>query len=159
MVWPHVLSASRVGLASAALRHVEDASSLLSCSPAQTYYLAGYGPECARKAALTFATESEADALDRAVGHGFRGEAETAFALACTLDPLATRYTLRSWRARLPVLAQWSESCRYEKSDHLGGKQARAMLDAASALVDEVIAALWADGRLPPLSDLVQVKS
>jgi hypothetical protein len=32
------------------------------------------------------------------------------------------------------------------------------MLDAAEGLVDEVLAALWADGRLPHLEDLVRVK-
>jgi hypothetical protein len=158
MVWPHGLSASRVALASAALRHVEDATALASRSPVQAYHLAGYGPECARKAALTFASEVEATTLDKAVGHGFRKDAETAFALACTLDPLASRYTLRNWKARLPVLTQWSEQCRYEKSDHLGARQIRPLLDAASGLVTEVITALWADGRLPPLDDVVRVK-
>lgn len=159
MVWPHSLSTSRVALASAALRHVEDATTLVSSSPMQAFYLAGYGPECARKAALTFASEPEARELDKAVGHGFRKDAETAFALACTLDPLATRYTLRDWKARLPVLTQWNEQCRYEKSDHLDEKQAKKMLDAATGLVVEVIAALWADGRLPRLEDLVRVKA
>jgi hypothetical protein len=159
MVWSHGLSASRVALASAALRHVEDAAALASRSPVQAYYLAGYGPECARKAALTFASEKEALELDKAVGHGFRKDAETAFALACTLDPLATRYTLRDWRARLPVLSQWNEQCRYEKSDHIGEKQATTLLRAATELVEEVVTALWADGRLPRLEDLVQVKA
>jgi MinD-like ATPase involved in chromosome partitioning or flagellar assembly len=103
---PHQLSKSRVALASAALRHVEDAASLASRSPVQAYYLAGYGPERARKAALTFASEPEALELDKAVGHGFRKDAETALALVCTLDPLATRYTLQDWKARLPVLTR-----------------------------------------------------
>jgi len=157
MVWPHGLSASRVALASAALRHVEDAAALVSSSPVQAYHLAGYGPECARKAALTFATEPQAEAMDKAVGHGFRRDAETAFALACTLDPLAKRYALREWRARLPVLQEWNEQCRYAKSDQLGDRRARRLVNAATELVEEVIAALWADGRLPPLAEVVRV--
>jgi hypothetical protein len=158
MAWPHLLPPKRVALASAALRHVEDAKALASSSPVQAFYLAGYGPECARKAALTFASEIEADALDKAVGHGFRKDAETALALACTLDPLATRYMLHDWKTRLPVLTEWSEQCRYVQSDQIGKKQASKLLDVASRLVEEVVTALWADGRLPPLADLVRVK-
>src|SRR5580658_3108474 len=102
MIWPHALSASRVALASAALRHVGDAATLASGSPVQAYYLAGYGPECARKAALTFATEKQALELDKAVGHGFGDDAETALAMWCALDPLALRYTLHHWKGREP---------------------------------------------------------
>lgn len=158
MVWPHVLSASRVALASAALRHVEDAAALASSSPVQAYYLAGYGPECARKAALTFAMEKQAAELDKAVGHGFGDDAETALALVCALDPLAMRYTLRDWKVREPILKQWKEHARYAQSDSITRKQAGKMLDAATGLVEEVIAALWADGRLPPLETVVRVK-
>lgn len=158
MVWPHRLSESRVALASAALRHIEDATTLASRSPVQAFYLAGYGPECARKAALTFDSEPEARELDKAVGHGFRKDAETAFALVGDLDPLATRYTLRDWKTRLPILTQWNEQCRYAKSDQIGEEKTTRLLDAATGLVTEVIAALWADGRLPHLDDLVRVQ-
>lgn len=52
MRWAHALSATQVALVSAALRHINDARTLLATSPVQAAYLAGYGPECARKAAL-----------------------------------------------------------------------------------------------------------
>lgn len=158
MAWPHTLSTSRVALASAALRHVEDAARLVTSSPVQAYHLAGYGPECARKAALTFSSESEAAALDKAVGHGFRKDAETALALVCTLDPLAIRYALRDWKTRMPVLTEWNEQVRYTKSDHIGEARARTMVGVAQRLVEDVITALWADGRLPRLESLVQVR-
>jgi hypothetical protein len=152
------LSATRVALASAALRHVEDARALVASSPVQASYLAGYGPECARKAALTFATEKEAEELDKAVGHGVGDDAEVALALVCALDPLAVRYTLRDWKSRKPDLKHWKDWFRYARSDSLTPKYAQRMLDAAEGLVDEVLAALWADGRLPHLEDLVRVK-
>jgi hypothetical protein len=159
MVWPHALSESRVALASAALRHVADAAELVAGSPVQAYHLAGFGPECVRKAALTYASRDEERELDKAVGHGFRKDAEIALALACTLDPLASRYALRDWKARASVLTEWSEQVRYEKSDHLGAGRARKLVKAATEMVEDIVVALWADGRLPPLAELVQVKA
>jgi hypothetical protein len=158
MVWPHALSESRVALASAALRHTADAAALAATSPVQAYHLAGFGPECARKAALTFTSKQEEDEMYKAVGHGFKKDAEAALAVACALDPLASRYALRDWKARAPHVAGWDPQCRYEKSDHFTVRQAEELVGEASALVEDVVVALWADGRLPPLGELVRVR-
>lgn len=142
MAWPHQMPPHRVALASAALCHIDDAGSLVASSPMGAFYLAGYGPECARKAALTFAMEKEAAELDKAVGHGFDNDAETALAIVCALDPLAVRYTLRGWKGRAPILKDWKEHVRYGKSDAIGEQRARRMLEAARELVEEVTTAL-----------------
>jgi len=70
MPWQHTLSPKRTALVSAALRHVDDAQALLAVSPVQAFHLAGFGPECARKAALTVPGASQGT-MDKAIGHGF----------------------------------------------------------------------------------------
>ncbi len=121
------------------------------------YYLAGYGPECARKAALTWPDARSAKEIDKAIGHGFHKQAELALAHVLAVDPLAARYELPRWQTRFLKLAAWSEDKRYESSQMFGAAAARGVLREANEVVTEVIAALWADGRLPPLEDLVEV--
>jgi hypothetical protein len=157
MPWPHALPLDRVAFVSAALRHVTDAQGLVSASPVQAFHLAGYGPECVRKAALTY-DPSAMKELDKAIGHGFRKDVESTLALVIPLDPLAVRYELPGWKTRFSVLTTWSEEVRYQASDHLGRGSAQKLVDVATELVTEVTTALWADGRLPPLADLVRVK-
>lgn len=106
-------------------------------------------------AALRHVTDA---ALDKAIGHGFRNDQEVVLAMVLALDPLASRYELPGWRGRFPVLGQWNEQVRYEASDRVGAAFARQMVKASTALVTEVVAALWADGRLPPVDDLIRVK-
>jgi len=83
MTWPHALSKGQNALVSAALRHVGDAAALLGESPAQAFYLAGYGPECARKACLARWSDQEEDARNRAIGHRYDDPAETALGWFC----------------------------------------------------------------------------
>lgn len=123
----------------------------------QAFHLAGFGPECARKAALTV-PEASQTAMDKAIGHGFHDVAELALAIACDLDPLASRYELKDWQTRFPALLRWTEQSRYEASDQRTHRVAQATVADASMVVTEVVAALWADGRLPTSNTLVEVR-
>lgn len=159
MPWPHALSRNQNALVSAALRHVADAAALEHDSPVQAFYLAGYGPECARKASLARWEDREEDVRNRAIGHRFEAPAETTLAWFCDLDPLASRYTLRNWHARHPVLREWKEEVRYGRSDSLTAAKVRRMCDSAEALTYGAVASLWADGRLEPLDSLTAVRT
>ncbi|MCC6554502.1 MAG: hypothetical protein IT372_16105 [Polyangiaceae bacterium] len=141
------MSRKQAGLISAALRHVRVAEHLLDAgtdsSPDEAYYLAGYGPECARKATLSIRW------LDQAVGHGGDAAAEDVRGLAVSLDPLARRYDSLAEAARWTTLAKWRVDVRYEKTGTRGQPEAKAVTEEAREVVDAVVIALWADGRFP----------
>ncbi len=159
MSWRHALSASQLGLVSAALRHVDDARRLLSDSPTEALYLSGYGPECVRKAALVRREGREEDLRNRAIGHRFDAPAETTLRLFCDLDPLAPRYALQNWKQRFTVLGEWKEEVRYARSDSVAPAKARRLLAVAQDLTVTTVARLWADGRLEALDTLTAVAS
>jgi len=142
------LPAKQAALLSAALRHARDAEHLLEAgagytSPDQAYHLAGYGPECARKATLSIRW------LDQAVGHGAEASAGDILELAMSLDPLARRYDPLADPARWPTLARWRVEARYERTGKFDRVQAEALCREAREAVDAVAVALWADGRIP----------
>lgn len=157
MSWTHTLSNQQMGMISAALRHIADAEALLESSPAQSLYLAGYGPECARKAALTRWPSPAEDLRNKAIGHRFDDPAEVALGWFCDLDSLAPRYSLLRWKKAHNVLGEWKEDVRYGRSDRVTVTKARRFLEAARELTLGTVAKLWADGRTEPLSDLVRV--
>jgi len=132
---------------SAALRHVRDAEHLLGCSaghasPDQAYHLAGLGPECARKSTIS------EDWLDKVIGHGATPWADVMLDFATSLDPVAHRYDIREFERRFPELAKWTINSRYDKTTKHDLAQARAICAEAREIVDDLIIALWADGRL-----------
>jgi len=140
------MSDLRLDLLSAALRHCRDAEHLLgsshtSSSPDQAFHLAGFGPECARKAVLSRGT------FDKALGHALAPEAALGGALA--LDPAAHRYRITRWEMRHPALANWTEQARYEKTGQRDAAEASSTVSAARAIFDDIVLALWADGRIP----------
>jgi hypothetical protein len=133
---------------SAALRHVRDAEHLSRtaeehASLDQSYHLAGFGPECARKAALG------ADTYARAIGHGVGPSSEAALRFALATDGAARRYDLEEWRTTYPALAGWSESARYEPTGRREAAEVAALVAEARRIVDAITYALWADGRIP----------
>lgn len=144
-----LLTKRSVDLSSAALRHVRDAVHLAAASTFQhrsldqAYHLAGFGPECARKACLPFAW------LDKVIGHRLSDLSEKAVDLACSLDPAAGRYQLSAWRARFPALAEWKEDARYERTGTFPEKRVDDVVREAREAVDAIIVQLWADGRFP----------
>ncbi len=133
-----------LGLLSAAFRHLRDAAALLGSSPDQAWHLAGYAPECARKATL-----APDERFYKAVGHGVTPDAEAAWALAQAIDPWAPRYDTANWALRYPLLLDWNEASRYDRTPTHHREQAEPLVTEAAQAVEDVVLALWCDGRLP----------
>jgi hypothetical protein len=135
------------GLLSAALRHVRDAEHLLEGSPFQSidqaYHLAGFGPECARKATIPART------YDQAIGHGVGRTSERALDYALATNVSAHRYDLKEWRVRYPRLAAWSENARYDGTGKRQNADVAALVSETREVVDRITYALWADGLIP----------
>jgi hypothetical protein len=143
-----LLERRAIDLLSAALRHVRDAELLLAPqnpgrSVDQAFHLAGYGPECARKATLGLRD------FDKTIGHRFDERAEGVLDALVALDPWALRYGASGWGARFPALAEWKETARYHRTGTADAARVTALVGQAREAVDGVIAALWADGRFP----------
>jgi hypothetical protein len=134
---------------SAALRHVRDAELLLASpdpdrSAEGAWYLAGYGPECVRKATL------DDDWLDKAIGHGVVGASEVALDFALAHDPRARRYDVHRFGHRYPALASWKSEDRYDRTGvRKDADEVEALVSDARRAVDDTVFALWADGRIP----------
>ncbi|MBX3270621.1 MAG: hypothetical protein KF729_10185 [Sandaracinaceae bacterium] len=138
---------AHLGLLSAALRHVRDAEHLTDPSHPgvsldQAYHLAGFGPECARKATLS------SRIYDKAIGHGVGRASDVALDVALALDAHAHRYDLVDWRGRYPTLAAWTEQARYEGTGTYGAVAVEPLLEEAHQIVGRIAFALWADGRV-----------
>ena len=129
-------------LMSAALRHVRDAEYLLDHapqpSPDQAWHLAGFGPECARKALL------HERWLDQIIGHDSE---PLALDFALSLDARALRMA-RGWGVRWPLLADWKPVARYERTGTKDVKRARALVECARESVDLVAFELCTRGEL-----------
>ena len=140
------VSIDRSSLWSAALRHLADAEHLLErgphASPDQAYHLAGFAPECARKACLGDPR------FDKAIGHGVGLASERALDIALALDVDAHRYELRDWAATHPRLSSWREDCRYERTGTRRRADAEALVTEVRADVERLAFALWADGKV-----------
>jgi hypothetical protein len=145
---PLTLNSKALDFLSAALRHARDAEHLLDegmgyTSPDQAYHLAGFAPECARKAVLAERW------LDKALGHGIESTAEEVLEFALSLDPLARRYDPAGNRARWPALAGFRVEARYERTGTRDRASAEALCREAREAVDATVLALWTDGRIP----------
>lgn len=133
-------------LASAALRHVRDAEHLLAPgdhqSVDQAYHLAGFGPECIRKAALG------ARWGDKIIGHDFSPDGEALLDVLIALDPLSVRAGVEDFARRFPEIEAWDVNKRYERTGSVDGETACDLVAAARRAVDETVLTLWLDGRL-----------
>jgi hypothetical protein len=129
-------------LISAALRHVRDADDFLRTSPDQSWHLAGFGPECARKACL------EQTWLDRVLGHDLSEVSDGVVEVALALDVQAARYEVRDFANRFPRLKLWSVETRYDRTGTHSETEARALVEEAAALTYALTADLWMDGRI-----------
>lgn len=133
---------------SAALRHVRTAEHLAHVaapnrSSDQAFHLAGFGPECARKAGLPRST------YDQAIGHGVGAASELALRFALAVDPVARRYDVEGWASRYPALSNWTERARYEPTGRRSDQDAAAVIREAREIVDRLAFSLWADGQIP----------
>ena len=141
----------RAALISAALRHIRDAEHLLAPGPhrsvEQALHLAGFGPECVRKACV------DDDLADKALGHDIKGADDSVVDLLLALDPAASRYGLDEHTLQLPHRARyWRLECRYMATGNPnpGEDAIAAVVEEARDFVDGCIADLWADGALTP---------
>jgi len=125
---------------SAALRHLSDAEALLDSSPDQAWHLAGFGPECARKASLDLRW------LDKVLGHDLGAFGDDVVAFAAALDPAAARYQLIGQRQGNPMLGRWSPNDRYARTGTRLRSEAASLVEEAASVVAPLIARLWADG-------------
>lgn len=137
----------RRNLICAALRHMSDAEHLADeASPNfsldQARHLAGYGPECARKALLSVRW------ADKALGHDFGGDNEDILAVIVALDPHAARYDPSGWTSRYGELPQWKPDCRYDRTGTADSTRTQELVRQARCAVDETVLALWTDGVL-----------
>lgn len=141
-----MLTEHALAMLSAALRHVRDAEHLISEHPAQSpdqaYHLAGFGPECARKATLPHPTYYQA------IGHGVAGSSEQALNFALATNPIARRYDVENWSQRYPKLANWRETVRYSMTGTTTIADAQALVLEAREIVDRIAYAMWADGLI-----------
>lgn len=148
------LNKRQLDLLSAAMRHARDADHLAGqhadASLDQAWHLAGFGPECARKACLT------EDWADKALGHDFDESGEALLEWVVALDPHAWRYRLSGWRDELPGLAAWRPDHRYERTGTVieAQRDVSGLVSAAMTRVTRVAAELWADGRLKDAQSL-----
>lgn len=131
-------------LLSAALRHVRDAKNLLSGSPDQAWHLAGFGPECARKACLHVSPWSH-----RLLGHELGSGADEILEWVMDLDPQAHRHSLDPW-ASSPILMSWKPDHRYEATGtcRRQGRDVNDLVATAAEVVDRLHWEMWADGLL-----------
>lgn len=136
------LAARKADFISAALRHTRDAEDLLQVSPDQAVHLAGFGPECARKACLSLPW------ADRLLGHQLDDLGELLVAAVASLDVEAHRYHITDWPRRYQALARWRPECRYQRTGTTTAEQARGLVGEARTVVDALVVALWCDGRL-----------
>lgn len=145
---PGRLGDRRSAFVSAALRHVRDAERLLepegTFAPSfdQAWHLAGFGPECIRKALLT---ERHGD---KALGHELGAETGPLLDWLLSLDAGAWRYGAQTWVSTKPLLESWQPDARYAKTGTYSQTQARELVDLARHLVTATLANLWADGAL-----------
>lgn len=140
---------ARSDLLSAAIRHLRDAEHLAFVpspdrSLDQAFHLAGFAPECARKATLPRST------FDKAIGHGTTDASELALEWALAHDPRAHRYRidLAEWSARYPGLSSWNEGVRYDRTGARRPDEVTALLTEVRTIVGAIVAALWVDGAL-----------
>ena len=142
-----MMVAPREKLLSAALRHLRDAEHLFASGSGdrsldQAWHLAGFGPECARKAFLSDAI------FDQVLGHEWSADSESLLEMALALDPSSWRHRLDGWAVRKPILCHWSPEHRYERTGTRLESETDQLLMAARDLVDDVLLGAWTDGSL-----------
>lgn len=147
------ISPSASGFLSAALRHIRDAEHLADASNPgrsldQAYHLAGFGPECARKATLS------SRVFDKSLGHDFGLSSNQVLDFATAVEPFAHCYSPYDWNRLYPALSRWSEGSRYKRTGTCQESEVKALVSDARRAVDRVFFLLWADGRLAQEWDL-----
>lgn len=131
-----MLGHDQLGLLSAALRHQEDAVTLLSSSPDQSWHLAGYSVECVRKACLTN------DTFRKALAHEQGTDADRLLEIVLSIDEHAQRYGTSGWALPGSFLAAWKPEHRYDQTGQHSSDAPRLVAET-SALHDRTLTAIW----------------
>lgn len=135
----------RTDLLSAALRHCRDAELLLRPGPdrsvEQALHLAGFGPECVRKACI------DDNVADQALGHAFQDASDTVLDFLLALDPAAARYELANHASELEkIRSRWRVECRYLKTGSANLSDVTELVQEGRRYVGHWMAELWCDG-------------
>ena len=129
---PSVMSLSAEDFRSAAGRHLADAVGHLAAGNfAQATHLAGFGPECARKAALPARWHKR-------LGHAMSG---------AVLDTLAALDTHGVCMGPLPALGAWTPELRYRASRYFTKLETDALVHAAEVATRAALARAWIVGE------------
>lgn len=138
-----MLAGDQISLLSAGLRHQEDAQALLVTSPDQSWHLAGFAPECARKACVTI------EPLRKALGHEQGADADALLEIAFALDGRARRLPVTRGAPAGTPLARWRPDHRYDATGS-HAPDAPALVRQTSGLLDSLLAALWLAAAFDP---------
>jgi hypothetical protein len=137
-----MLAQDQLDLLSASLRHQQDAESYLAISPDQSWHLAPFALECARKACLSN------NVYRKALGHEDRGT-DDLMELVLAVDARALRLPLQGWLRAVPDLQTWKPDHRYDRTGaHV--TRAAALVNGVTSLHQQVLARLFlVDGYDP----------
>lgn len=111
----------------------------------QVWHLAGFGPECARKA--RFPEAQWRKLLGHELGH-------VSDAILDWIEAIATEAARADLRRLVDghlELARWKPDHRYQKSGTTTQAQARKIYDQAEQVTDRLLASLWVDGHIEGL--------
>lgn len=136
MIRTSPVSVGPTDLLSAALRHQEDAEALLGPSPDQSWHLAGFAAECARKACLGN------EEFRRALAHEHGRDADRLLDLVLALDAHGPGGDLHGWAPTGSALAVWSEAHRYDRRGSHASR-APALVSETAGHHDRVLTSLW----------------
>ena len=126
---------------SAAFRHLECAQNLLATSPDEAWYLAGYVPECTRKAVI-----SSGEFL-KIIGHD-PGSRILNFVIAGDVE--AHRAGVDQW-SMSESWGKWSPEHRYDRTSEARKVTAATLVAEAENRLWNVVVSAWTDGRIREL--------
>ena len=128
---------------SAGLRHFSDSEVLREQNRTDNCaYLAGYTIECGLKTVLQVHGHGV-----RAYGHNLHALSGKGLALAAMLSPGLSRYHVDRITALTDAIAVWDPEMRYAKTGEVTPDAAKVVAESARAMVSEVMAVLFLDGR------------
>jgi hypothetical protein len=140
-LWKCYVEKLNLSLVSAAVRHIRDAEALLASSPDQAWHLAGFGPECMRKAVLTLPWAG------KALGHDLDGSEAVVLSLVLELDPHARRYQGTTRLGSHAILNRWDVKHRYDQTG-TWVQSAPELVATCSTEVQRLLASIVACGLL-----------
>jgi hypothetical protein len=127
---------------SAASRHLRDAKAILSESPDNALYLAGYTAECSLKAVIELCGVHAP-----AFGHRLEALRDEGFGLAIAMAPAAARYRPRASTVQA-IRMRWSQNMRYDSTGDTDKEQAKEFVDLVDEIFQACVVEMFLDGML-----------